>query len=454
MTGLARTVLIMAVACALCLSYCLFNTQHLARSISYDEVFYFSWVDNWADNQVYYPHHLLFGPASVLFQRCFTALTGIENTAFIQRFKNILAVSVGLSAFFILFYLHSKRLLVSLTFAILIGLSGSLLNDARRHETSIIPGILIVLVMFSLVFYRTSRRPALFIAVFSIFNSLAILLHQVYLFTIPLAALVFLFSSPRLSSARRMLRRLGRAGLYLLLVASMVGGAYFYIGFVKLSLRWVDNPQGKQTYLAVPIHGNFVRYFYLIQAYGMWGKYKPDMVRQGIQGYLSSFVTVCRLDRIDPDKPFEEKHFTSNATAAMIGAILFMILIFSGLLLRRYGILFPVLLAWFVIGSLFIFWWEPWYIEHWSYITILTWVMTLMAISTVLERLRYFLPRTVAYAAVCAVLWSFAALAYQKNYTYIVLPQEKLSLPSNSTSNAWREEYRMDELYAAPQPGR
>ena len=452
MTGLARIVLIMAVACALCLGYCLFNTQHLSRSIGYDEVFYFFWVDNWENTQVYYPHHLLFAPSSVLFQRCFTALTGIDNTAFIQRFKSILVVAAGLSAFFILFCLHSKRLLLSLIVALLIGVSASLLNDVRHQETSAIPAVIIVLTMFSLVFYRRFRHPLLFIAVFSIFNALAILLHQAFLFTVPLAALAFIFGAPVKNAARGALSRLGRGGLYLLLVASMVGGAYFYVGFATLDLRMTDNPQGTQTYMAVPIKGNFIRYFYLIKAYGKWGNYKPDMVRQGIGGYLSSFTTACRIDKINPGKPFDAQHFASNAVAALIGTFLLAFILFFAPMFRRYGIVYPLLLAWFVIGALFIFWWEPWYIEHWIYITVLTWVLAFMAVTAALERIRFFLPRTAVYAAACAVLLSFAALEYRENLTRIVLPQERLSIPASARSYAWRDEYRMDEIFAARKP--
>jgi hypothetical protein len=450
MTGLARTVLIMALACLLCLGYCLFNTQHLSRNIGYDEVYYFFWVDNWQKNQVYYPHHILFTPTSVLFQRCFTALTGITNTAFIQRFKSILVTGIGLSAFFVLFRLHSKRILLSLAVAILIGVSASVLNDVRHHETSVIPSVIIALTMFSLVFYRGSRRPALFIAVFSVFNSLAILLHQAFLFSVPFAAIVFMFGAPIKEAAQKTLRRLARTGLYLLLVVAMVGGTYFYIGFVKLGLRLTDNTEGTQTYMAVPIHGNFIRYFYLIKAYGKWGNYQPDMVNQGIRGYLNSFVTAARIDRVDPRAPFSDKSFTSTATVGLIGGFLLLFLLLIVPMCRRYGILYPALLAWMVIGALFIFWWEPWYIEHWIYITILTWVLIFMTISTVLDRIPLSVPRAGVYVTACAALLSFASLAFRENFTRIVLPQEKLSLPASASGSSWRDEYRMDEIYRTP----
>jgi hypothetical protein len=459
MTRLARIVLVMTVACALCLCYCLFNTRHISRSIGYDEVFYFYWVDNWEQSQVYYPHHLLFAPTSVLFQRCFASLTGITNTAFIQKFKNILVVSIGLSVFFILFYAHSKRLLLSLTVAVLIGISGSLWYDVRHHETSVIPGVLVNLTMFSLVFYGRARFPVLFIIVFSIFDSLAILLHQAFLFTVPSAALVFLFGGPRDNAASRVwrglgraLRRISRASLYLLLVALMVGGAYFYVGFAELGLRLADNPQGAQSYMSVPINGNFIRYFYLIQAYGKWGNYQPDMGRKGIGAYLSSFVISSRADRVNPRDPLNEKYLSSNATAALLGAIFLLFILFFVPLFRRYGILYPALLLWSVVGSLFIFWWEPGYIEHWIYITILTWVLAFMALTTALEKIRHLPPRTAVYALVCFFLWSFGVIAYRENFTHAIQPQEKLSLPASATSFAWKDEYRMDAIFNPPQP--
>ena len=448
MTRLARYAFIAAVACALCLSYCLFNTRHLSRSIGYDEVYYFFWVDNWGKGEVYYPHHLLFAPVSVVFHRFFSALSGITDTAFIQRFKNILVVSVGLSVFFLLFYAHSRKFLLSLTVAVLIGISCSLWHDARQNETAAIPGVIITLTMFSLVFYRRARFPVLFIAVFAVFNSLAILLHQALLFSVPSAALVFFFGAR--TAAFRTLRRLGRTGLYLLLMIAMVGGAYFYVGFVKLRLQLVDNTRGMQTYQAMNIRGNFIRYFYLIHAQGKWGSYRSDMLGKGIGGYLSSFVAGARIDRIDPENPLGNESFPSIATAVLIGTMLLLLLLLFMPMFRRYGVLYPALLVWFVIGSLFIFWWEPAYIEHWLYITILTWVLAFMMVVAVLERLKHPLPKTAAYAAVCLILWSFGLLAYRENFTRSVLVHERLTLPKSARSFAWKDEYRMDSIYNTP----
>jgi hypothetical protein len=450
MTRLVRTIICLTIACALSLSYCLFNLKHLARNIGYDEVYYFHWVDNWKKDQVYYPQHLLFAPSSVLFQKGFITLTGITNTAFIQRFKNILFVSIGLSAFFLLFYVHSKRILLSLSVAVLIGISGSLWGDALQNETSAIPGVLINLVMFCLVFYRRSQKPALFIVVFSVFNSLAILLHQAYLFTVPLVALMLLFSMPDKDAQPRVRRNIGRTFLYLFLVTCFVGGTYFYIGFVKLNLRLKDNPEGAQQYLGVPIHGNFMRYFYLIQAYGKWGKTQPEMVRLGVNGYLSSFVTTVRADQADLQDPLGKTHFSANVTLALLTFFFLGFILFFVPMFRRYGVLYPVLLLWFAAGSLFIFWWEPAYIEHWIYVTILTLVLGFMMMTTILSQIRQFMPRTKVYAAMCVVLWSFGAVAYQDNFTHTILAQEKLWLPVSAQSPAWNDEYRMDSIYRTP----
>jgi hypothetical protein len=452
MNGPARTVLVIAIALALCLSYCLFNTSHLSRSIGYDEVYYFFWVDNWSNGEVFYAHHLLFGPTSVVFQRGFTALTGITSTAFIQRFKNILVVSIGLAVFFLMFYAHSRRILLSLAVAILIGISGSLWHDARQNETSAIPAVLIVLTMFSLVFYRKCRYPILFIVIFSVFNSLAILLHQALLFSVPPAALAVFFG-PRKGPSFSWLRAFGRSGLYILLMAAMVGGAYFYVGFVKLRLQLVDNAQGMQNYMSVNIKGNFFRYFYLIQAHGMWGEVKKDTVRQGITGYLSSFVAGARPDRIDPGDPLGEESFASTATLAVIGGVLLSCLLFFLPVFRRYGALYPALLLWFLVGSAFIFWWEPLQTEHWIYITILTWVLAFMIVVAVLERLKRPLPRSAAYAAACTVLCSFGLVVYYQNFTNTVLTHEKLSLSTSAKIFAWREEYKMEEIYREPRTG-
>jgi len=318
----ARTVLALTTACLIILGYCLFNFKHLARNIGYDEVFYFFWVDNWDNYQVYYPHHLLFTPTSVLFQKCFTELTGITNTAFIQRFKNILFVSVGLGLFFLIFYAHSRRFLLSLTIALLIGISGSLWHDVHHHETSAIPVVLINLNMLFLLFYRKFPYPILFIILFSLFNAFAILLHQMYLFSIISVFLILLFTKPKKDTKFYTFKNLSRSFLYLFFVLCIVGGAYYYIGFVKLNLRLEDNPQGTQTYMSLPIKGNFIKYFYLIKAYDKWGKKHASLLKHGINGYVSSFMTTFRTKYVNPGDFFNDRHFSFLFSAVMGCSIL------------------------------------------------------------------------------------------------------------------------------------
>ena len=175
MKSLSRIALAIVTVCFIVTGYSLYNLKHLARNIGYDEVYYYYWVDNWENYQVYYPHHLLFTPTSVYFQKHFTELTGISSTAFIQRYKNILVVAAGLGLFFIVFYAGSRRYLLSLTVVILIGVSASLWHDVHHHETSAIPGILINLVVLSLLFYRKFPLPSIFIILVSALNAFAIL---------------------------------------------------------------------------------------------------------------------------------------------------------------------------------------------------------------------------------------------------------------------------------------
>jgi hypothetical protein len=450
MKNTARTVLALTTACVIALGYCLFNLKHLGRSIGYDEVVYFFWVDNWDSHQVYYPHHLLFVPTSVLFQRSFTQLTGITNTAFIQRFKNILSVSLGLGLFFLIFYAHSRRFWLSLTIALLIGISGSLWHDAHHHETSAIPGVLINLTMLLLLFYRKFPYPIVFIALFSLFNAFAILLHQVYLFSIIPVFLVLFFTKPQKDKKFYTLKNLFRSSLYLFLVFSMVGGTYYYIGFVKLNLRLKDNPRGYQTYMDLPIRGNFIKYFYLIKAHGKWGKKHPSWLKHGINGYISSFTTSFRTKYVNTRDFFNESHFPSNTALLAIGTFLSGFILFFIPVFRRYGTLYPALLLWFVIGSIFIFWWEPWYIEHWIYITILTWVLIFMVCNALLDSIKQNVPRIATYVLLCLLLFSFGSVLYRENLTHMILVQKKLFLPSNAYGRFWKEDYKMDAIYKKP----
>lgn len=446
----AGTVLALTTACLMALGFCLFNLRHLSRHIGYDEVVYFYWVDSWDDHQVYYPHHLLFVPTSVLFQRAFTDLTGITNTAFAQRFKNILFVSVGLALFFLAFYAHSRRLWLSLTVALLIGISASLWHDARQHETSAIPGVLINLNVLLLLFYRRFPRPILFIALFSLLNALGVLLHQVYLLSVVPMFLVFLFTQTEKDGRFRLARSLSRSLLYLSLVLSLVGGTYYYIGFVKLNLRLHDHPRAYQTYMDIPIKGNFIKYFYLIKAHGKWGKEHPDWLRHGINGYVSSFVATFGTRNVDPRSFLDDERFSHNIALASVGGFLAAFILFFVPVYRRYGFLYPALLLWLVLGSAFIFWWEPWYIEHWIYITILTWVLVFMVCSTLVESAGRGTPRIALSLILCASLWSFGAVMYHENFTGMVQAQKKLILPSNAHGRFWKDEYTMDEVYRTP----
>lgn len=450
MKNTARTVLALTVACFIMLGYCLFNLKHLARNIGYDEVYYFFWVDNWDNYQVYYPHHLLFVPTSVLFQKSFTELTGIENTAFIQRFKNILFISVGLGLFFLIFYAHSRRFWLSLTIALLIGISGSLWYDAHHHETSALPGVLINFNILFLLFYRKFPHPVLFIIPFSLVNAFAILLHQVYLLSIIPVFLIFFFAKPQKDTKYSPLKNLSRSFLYLFLVLCMVGGTYYYIGFVKLNLRLEDNPRGTQTYMSLPIKGNFIKYFYLIKAHNKWGEENPSMLKQGINGYVSSFMTTFRTKHVNPKDFFNDSHFPSNIALLAIGAFLSGFILFFIPVFRRYGMLYPGLLLMQVIGSMFIFWWEPWYIEHWIYITILTWMLVFMVCNTLIDNIKQNVPRIAVYVFLCLSLWSVGFVLYHENFNHTILAQKKLFLPASARSKFWKEDYKMDAVYKKP----
>ncbi len=430
--------------------YCLLNLRYFSRNLGWDEVYYSAWVDHWEDIPVYYPHHLIFAPASVWFQNHFTELTGITNTTFIQKLKNTLFVSAGLGLFFLLFYARSKRYWLSLTIVVLIAFSGSLWHDATAHETAAIPGILINLAVLVLLFYRKVPYPLPVIVIVALLQSVAILLHQAYFLSIPSFFAIFLLSVHGRDRGFRLLRNIGRSAVYLLLVALVTGGTYYYIGFVRMGLRMEDNPEGAQTvpyFESIPLRGNFVRFFYLIRYRERWGGVAEDPLRHAINGYGSSFVTSFRTDRIDTELLLPEDPPVSNIVLVVIGCVLASYFVFLVPVYRRYGPTFPALLVWMALGSIFVYWWEPWYIEHWLYITVLTWVLLFVVLDSLLSRVRFRLPRAAFSVAVGAVLLSFGALMYSQNFTNTIIPTMRRGAPASVSSFVWDERYFMDEIY-------
>lgn len=453
MSRSARVAAVLITAFLLSTGYSLFNLKHLSRSLGYDEVYYLYWVDDWDDYQMYYPHHLLFVANSALFQRHFTRLTGITNTAFIQKLKNNLFVSLGLGLFFLLFYAHSRRFWLSLTIAVSIGLSASLWRDAHHHETAAIPGMTINLTMLLLLFYRKFRHPAVFSALFAVLNGFAILLHQVYVFSMAAVLLVLLFTKPEADVRFSTLRNLSRSLLYLSVVLVVAGGAYYYVGFVKLGLRLKDNPHGTQRlryFEDIPINGNFVRYFYLIKAREKWGEIRPSSLQQAVSGYGSSFIITFQPDKVDLRDFLDSERLPSNMSAAAIGTFLAGFVLFFIPALRRYGMLYPALLLWMAAGSVFIYWWEPWYIEHWIYITILTWVLVFLVSTTVIEAIKPRLPRGAACLCFCLFLLTVAAVMYRQNFNHMILAKKEFSVPASVSRTVWKEEYRMLEIFREP----
>ncbi len=450
MKAWARALIAVLIAFVLFLGFTYFNLENLARNLGYDEVYYFFWVDNWENYQVYYPHHLLFAPVSVLYQKWFTGLTGIENTAFIQKYKNILALSAGVSLFFLLFYLHSGRMLLSFLLALSIGISASVWNDSQHHETALIPGLIINLAMLSLVFYRKFRIPLVFVAVLAAVNSFAILLHQAFLFSVIPPFLVFLFTPAGKESRRKVLHRIMRASVYTVLMIVMVGGTYFYIGFVKLDLRLKDNPKGVQTYMALPIDGNFYKYFYLLKGHDKWGGKSESVLQDGMNGYISSFIVTFRTWKVNPERTDEPARFSSHVALIFIVATLGSFIVFLIPAVRRYGVLFPALLVWLAIGSLFIFWWEPWYIEHWLYITILTWVLIFLVCTSVLDQMSIVPIRPALYFVILLGIGSVSSVMYYENYNVMIKDQMKLFLPASRWDRAWNDSYKMEDIYRNP----
>jgi hypothetical protein len=208
-----------------------------------------------------------------------------------------------------------------------------------------------------------------------------------------------------------------------------------------------DHPRAYQTYMDIPIKGNFIKYFYLIKAHGKWGKEHPHWLRHGINGYVSSFMATFDTRNVDPGNFLDDERFSSNIALAAVGGFLAAFVLFFIPLYRRYGFIYPALLTWLVLGSAFIFWWEPLYIEHWIYITILTWVLVFMVADTLLESTGRSPIRIIVSLILCVSLWSLAAVVYHENLTHMVSVQERLFLPSNAYGRFWKDEYTMDEIY-------
>jgi hypothetical protein len=430
--------------------YLLLNLRYFSRNLGYDEVYFSAWVDLWDDLPVYYPHHLLLTSTSAWFQERFSEATGIANTMFVQKVKNTLVVSAGLGLFFALFYAKSRRYWLSLTIVLLIAFSGSLWHDATAHESAAIPGIIINLTVLLLLFYRTFPWPLPFIALIAALQSFAILLHQAYFLSVPAFLIIFLLTVHRKDRRLSIVRNVVRSSIYLLVVVLVSGGVYYYVGFVRLGLRMEDNPDGAQHvpfFRSIPIEGNFIRFFYLIRAREVWGGVDEDSARQAVLGYGSSFITSFRPDRIRTDGLIPEDPPASNIVVAVLGAVLASFFVFMVPVVRRYGPLLPALLFWMALGSMFVYWWEPWYIEHWLYITVLTWVILFIVAHTVIDRIPYRLPRTAVYGAFCFVMLSFAALTYRQNLETTIIPNTVPGIPAAVSPTVWNDAYLMEELY-------
>ncbi len=445
-----RILLVIATMFFITFGYLLLNLRYFSRNLGYDEVYYAAWVDLWEDLPVYYPHHILLSPTSAWFQEHFTQATGITNTMFVQKLKNTLVVSAGLGLFFLLFYARSKRYWLSLTVVLLIAFSGSLWHDATAHESAAIPGIVINLTVLLLLFYRRFPFPLPFIALIAALQSFAILLHQAYFLSVPAFFAIFLLTVHRRDRSFLLVRNLVRSGVYALLVLLMAGGVYYYIGFVRLGLRLEDNPDGAQHvpfFASIPIEGNFIRFFYLIRAREVWGGVDEDTGRQAVFGYGSSFVTAFHPDRIEGEALIPGDPPVSNIVVVVLGSVLASFFVFMVPVVRRYGPLLPALLFWMALGSMFVSWWEPWYIEHWLYITVLTWVLLFIVADTVIDRVPYRIPRAAGYAAFCFVMLSFTGLMYRQNMETTILPNTVPNVPAAVSPTVWNDAYLMEELY-------
>lgn len=443
---LARLAIVAATAILITLCTLMFNLQHLSRTIGFDEAYYYSWVDNWENNPIYYPHHLLFGPVSVGFQNAFTKITGITNTAFIQRFKNSFVYAAGLGVFFVLFYAGSRRFFLALIAALLIGVSGALWSDSMHHETATIPAILVNLAMASLLFYKRLEHPIPLIIIYSVLLAVAILLHQMYVLALIVGVITFMTTRARGEPRLRTLRNLGRTAVHLAVTLGIVGCAYFYVGFSLLNLRLHDNPDGRQVYMGVTINGNFLSYFYLLKAYGIWGEPQGDTAVLAIDGYGSSFVPYFWPLHVHHPPQDAEHDYPSNLTFWVLAGAAALLIIGSVPALKRYGPLYVGLLVWFAGAALFIAWWEPRQMEHWIYVSILTWMLVFMAATASVNSIPRGIIRYSLAGAFCFLLVTVGLAFFEYNMTTVILPQQEFTRPTNIPASVWREEYTMEPV--------
>lgn len=440
---IARVTLVAITAALLACSALMFNLRYMARTIGFDEAYYYSWVDNWEENPIYYPHHLLFGPVSVGFQRSFVAVTGVENTAFIQRFKNSLAYSVGIALFFVAFVADSRRYAASLLAALLVGVSGALWSDSMHHETATIPAILVGIAITVLFFYKRARRPLPVVILYSVMLGVAILLHQMYLLAVVVGTITFLTTRTAAERRLRFGRNLIRTAVHLCVTLGIVAGAYFYVGLSVLDLRLHDNPDGRQTYMGVAINGNFLRYFYLLNAYGIWGEPQGDMLVQALDGYGSAFVPHFWPLHVHQDAEDPEHSYPSNLTFWLLVGLAGVILVGAGPALRRYGGLIPGLVTWIVAAALFIAWWEPQQMEHWIYVSVITWLLAFTALFAVITVPRSRWIRAGIAGTTSLVMATVWPALFSLNMETVILPQQEFSRPMNIPASVWKDEYSM-----------
>lgn len=446
---IVKVTAVAATALLLALSVILLNLRFFSRTVGFDEAYYYSWVDNWEENPIYYPHHLLFGPTSVAFQRAFEAATGITNTAFIQRFKNTLVFAVGLALLFVIFVARSKRYLLALIFVALIGVSGMLWIDSMHHETAAIPAMVVGIAISLLVFYNRIRRPLPLIIGYSVLLALAILLHQMYLLALMVGPVTFLFTRAKGEKRLAFARNIGRALIHLAVTLAIVVGTYFYVGFSKLDLRMTDNPDGTQIYMGVTINGNFLRYFYLLTAYGIWGEEPEedtDTAVLAIDGYGSTFVPYFWPLHVSdqPDDPVAA--FPSNLTFRLLLTLGCILILGAGPALARYGSMYFGTLIWLAAAAAFITWWEPRQMEHWIYLNVLTCILAFLGLSATIEMVPLRLPRSMLLAASCFVMATFAVALFAVNLETWIAPRSEFSRAAGIPSSIWRQEYSMDEL--------
>ncbi|MBN2737733.1 MAG: hypothetical protein JXR70_12185 [Spirochaetales bacterium] len=418
----------------------------MSRTIGYDEVFYFHWVDVHEQTPTYYPHHLYFSTSSYLFQKAFTALTGIDNTSFIQRFKNIFITAIGLCLFFTFFYIFSKRYFLSLALSLLIGVTATVWGFVSQNETSLIPALLINLAFLSLIFYKRFPLPHLFIILFSVLCSIAILLHQAYLLMLPSAFIVFLFTSPR--NKKFPLHNLIYAVLFGFYSLAMIGGSYFYIGHVELNLSLEDNEDGAQVYMAKNIKGNFFRYFYLLKSTNIWGKEFKNKHAHTLNGYGRSYWIGFDTKTIDFEKNSLRDFQPSNLVWGFICFFFVLMLVFLRKIIKNFGLILPALLIWLIVGSRFIMWWEPWYIEHWTHLVILSIIMFFLITYSIVHLSKNKTIQGILANGFALIIFLFAGFLFSWNFKDYIKPHEKLTVPGIAYQvNFWTKAHIMEGFF-------